>query len=98
MTVKVKFPKDIREYARKEKVKDSLIKLTETALAEAISKFHRRMIVLQGDTLNTLIVAIMLLLGAAYERAIYIDIAIVYALLSYVGTLVIAKYLQGGLQ
>ncbi|AAL81548.1 cation:proton antiporter [Pyrococcus furiosus DSM 3638] len=50
------------------------------------------------DTLNTLIVAIMLLLGAAYERAIYIDIAIVYALLSYVGTLVIAKYLQGGLQ
>lgn len=47
------------------------------------------------DTLNTLIVAIMLLLGAAYERAIYIDIAIVYALLSYVGTLVIAKYLQG---
>ena len=49
------------------------------------------------DTLNTLVVAIMLLLGAYYERAIYIDIAIAYALLSYIGTLIIAKYLQGGL-
>jgi len=50
------------------------------------------------DTLNTLIVAEMILLGAAYDRVIYIDIAIVYALLSYIGTLVIAKYLQGGLE
>ncbi|ALV62276.1 Membrane bound hydrogenase, MbhB subunit [Thermococcus sp. 2319x1] len=50
------------------------------------------------DTLNTLIVAGMVLLGAAYDRVIYIDIAIVYALLSYIGTLVIAKYLQGGLE
>ncbi|NJE05066.1 cation:proton antiporter [Thermococcus sp. M36] len=50
------------------------------------------------DTLNTLIVAGMVLLGAAYDRTIYIDIAIVYALLSYVGTLAIAKYLQGGLR
>ena len=50
------------------------------------------------DTLNTLIVAGMVLLGAAYDRVIYIDIAIVYALLSYIGTLVIAKYLQGGLR
>ncbi|WP_297464779.1 cation:proton antiporter [Thermococcus sp.] len=50
------------------------------------------------DTLNTLVVAAMVLLGAAYDRTIYIDIAIVYALLSYIGTLAIARYLQGGLQ
>jgi len=50
------------------------------------------------DTLNTLIVAGMVLLGAAYDRVIYIDIAIVYALLSYIGTLVIARYLPGGLR
>ena len=50
------------------------------------------------DTLNTLIVAGMILLGAAYDRVIYIDIAIVYALLSYIGTLIIAKYLQEGLE
>lgn len=50
MTIKVRFPKDIREYARKENVKESFIRLAETALAEAISNFHRRMIILQGDT------------------------------------------------
>ena len=50
------------------------------------------------DTLNTLVVAAMVLLGAAYDRTIYIDIAIVYALLSYIGTLAIARYLQGGLE
>ncbi len=50
------------------------------------------------DTLNTLVVAGMVLLGAAYDRTIYIDIAIVYALLSYIGTLAIARYLQGGLE
>lgn len=50
------------------------------------------------DTLNTLVVAGMVLLGAAYDRTIYIDIAIVYALLSYIGTLAIAKYLQGGFE
>ncbi len=50
------------------------------------------------DTLNTLVVAAMVLLGAAYDRTIYIDIAIVYALLSYIGTLIIARYLQGGLE
>ena len=50
------------------------------------------------DTLNTVVVALMVLLGAAYDRTIYIDIAIVYAFLSYIGTLVIARYLQGGLK
>jgi len=50
------------------------------------------------DTLNTIVVALMVLLGAAYDRTIYIDIAIVYALLSFIGTLIIARYLQGGLR
>jgi len=50
------------------------------------------------DTLNTIVVAMMVLLGAAYDRTIYIDIAIVYAFLSYIGTLIIARYLQGGLE
>ncbi|AEC52345.1 hypothetical protein PNA2_1430 [Pyrococcus sp. NA2] len=72
MTVKVKFPKDIREYAKKEKVKDSLIKLTETALAEAISKFHRRMIVLQGETLEKAKLAGILAGGAARILSEYI--------------------------
>lgn len=49
------------------------------------------------DTINTLVVAAMILLGAGYKCIIYVDVAIVYALLSFVGTLYIAKYLEGGL-
>ncbi len=48
------------------------------------------------DTINTFVVAILILLGAAYRRTIYIDIAIVYAILSFIGTLYIARYLEGG--
>jgi len=48
------------------------------------------------DTINTLVIAGMLLFGAAQKMIIYIDVAIVYALLSYITTLFIAKYLQGG--
>jgi multicomponent Na+:H+ antiporter subunit F len=48
------------------------------------------------DTINTLVVASMILFGAAMKEIIYIDVAIVYALLSFVTTLFIAKYLEGG--
>jgi len=48
------------------------------------------------DTINTLVIASMVLFGAAYREVIYIDVAIVYALLSYITTLFIAKYLEGG--
>ena len=48
------------------------------------------------DTINTLVIVGMLLLGAAYREIIYIDVAIVYALLSFVTTILIAKYLEGG--
>ena len=47
------------------------------------------------DTINTLVVAAMILLGVGYRCIIYIDVAIVYALLSFVTTLYIAKYLEG---
>jgi len=48
------------------------------------------------DTINTLVIAGMILFGVATEDVIYIDVAIVYALLSYITTLFIAKYLEGG--
>jgi len=47
------------------------------------------------DTVNTLTVAVLILLGVAYQQIIFIDVAIVYALLSFVSTLYIAKYLGG---
>ena len=48
------------------------------------------------DTINTLVVSGMVILGAAFQEAIYIDVAIVYAFLSFVTTLFIAKYVEKG--
>ncbi len=48
------------------------------------------------DTINTIVIVSMVVFGAAFEEVIYIDVAIVYALLSFISTLYIAKYLQGG--
>ena len=48
------------------------------------------------DTINTIVIVGMVIYGAAYGMIIYIDVAIVYALLSFISTLFIAKYLEGG--
>ena len=48
------------------------------------------------DTVNTIVVVAMVLLGAAFRQAIYIDVAIVYALLSFITTLFVAKYIEKG--
>jgi len=48
------------------------------------------------DTINTIVIVSMVIFGAAFKEVIYIDVAIVYALLSYISTLFIAKYLEGG--
>ena len=48
------------------------------------------------DTINTIVISGMVIFGAAFNEVIYIDVAIVYALLSFVSTLFIAKYLEGG--
>ncbi len=48
------------------------------------------------DTINTIIIVAMVLFGAAYQEVIYIDVAIVYAFLSFIATLFIAKYVEGG--
>lgn len=50
------------------------------------------------DAINSVTIAAMLLLGVAYKQLIFIDVAIVYALLSFVSTLYIAKYIGGELQ
>lgn len=50
------------------------------------------------DTINTLMVAIMILVGAAFDLVVIMDVALVYALLSFVGTLYVARYLEEGLR
>jgi multicomponent Na+:H+ antiporter subunit F len=47
------------------------------------------------DTANTLVVASLVLAGMMFNQVIFIDVAIVYALLSFVMTLYVAKYIQG---
>ena len=47
------------------------------------------------DTTNTLVVATLVIVGMMFNHVIFIDVAIVYALLSYVMTLYVAKYIQG---
>ena len=48
------------------------------------------------DTINTIVIVSMVVFGIATSSVIYIDVAIVYALLSFISTLFIAKYLEGG--
>jgi len=47
------------------------------------------------DTTNTLVVAALVTLGAAFRETIYVDVAVVYAMLAFVSTLYISRYLEG---
>jgi multicomponent Na+:H+ antiporter subunit F len=49
------------------------------------------------DTVNTLVIASMILFGVVFREIIFVDVAIVYGLLSFVSTLYIAKYIGGEL-
>ncbi|NCD23354.1 MAG: cation:proton antiporter [Spartobacteria bacterium] len=49
------------------------------------------------DAINTLVVASMIVLAVVFRQFIFVDVAIIYALLAFVGTLYIAKYLGGEL-
>ncbi|MDR0993266.1 MAG: cation:proton antiporter [Verrucomicrobiota bacterium] len=48
------------------------------------------------DAVNTLVVASMILCAAILRETVFVDVAIVYALLAYVGTLYIARAMRGG--
>ncbi len=46
------------------------------------------------DTINTLVIIIMVLLGSIFNKALYIDIGLVYGILSFIGTLYMSRYLE----
>lgn len=48
------------------------------------------------DTLTVIAVTGLALTALASGRAIYLDVALVYALLSFLGVIVAARYLEGG--
>jgi multicomponent Na+:H+ antiporter subunit F len=47
------------------------------------------------DTVNTLVVSGLVVVAMMFNHAIFVDVAIVYALLSFTMTLYVAKYIQG---
>jgi len=47
------------------------------------------------DAIGALMVTSMVLLGVYYQASIYLDVALVYAFLAFLGTLAISKYLEG---
>ncbi|MCF4113742.1 MULTISPECIES: monovalent cation/H+ antiporter complex subunit F [Dethiosulfovibrio] len=48
------------------------------------------------DAMNTLVIGIMILLAAHFESVVMVDVAIVYAALSFVSTMFIARYIEEG--
>ncbi len=48
------------------------------------------------DSINTLVVAMMVLLAVVSDSVVMVDVAIVYAALAFVGTLFIARFIEGG--
>jgi multicomponent Na+:H+ antiporter subunit F len=49
------------------------------------------------DTTATVTTALLVLLGFAFKRYVYLDVALVYAVLTFIGSVAIARYLEGGL-
>ncbi len=49
------------------------------------------------DTFSIIITAAMVLLAHVFDRYIYIDVALIYAVLGFVGIIVIARYIEGAL-
>jgi multicomponent Na+:H+ antiporter subunit F len=47
------------------------------------------------DTANTLVVTTLVIVAMMFNHVIFVDVAIVYALLSFTMTLYVAKYIQG---
>ncbi len=49
------------------------------------------------DNLTTITTAGLVLLGFLFQRYIYIDVSLIYGVLSFVGVLTLARYMEGGL-
>ncbi|MBN1577758.1 MAG: hypothetical protein JW913_14455 [Chitinispirillaceae bacterium] len=49
------------------------------------------------DTVTTVTTALIVVLAFMLKRAIYLDVALVYALLMFIGSVVIARFLERGL-
>jgi len=49
------------------------------------------------DVMTIISISLIIYLAATFQRVIYIDIAMVYGLISFVGIVAIARYLERGI-
>jgi multicomponent Na+:H+ antiporter subunit F len=47
------------------------------------------------DTFNVIVIGTISLLSHLYQNSLYLDIAIVYAILAFLETIVFARYMEG---
>jgi len=49
------------------------------------------------DTVSTVTTALLVLLGLVFGRYVYLDVALVYAVLTFIGSVAIARFLERGI-
>ena len=49
------------------------------------------------DAITNATAGVLLIIALVSQRFIYLDVTLVYAILSFVGVIVVARYLEGGL-
>ena len=49
------------------------------------------------DTAATITTALLVLLGSTFGRHVYLDVALVYAILTFIGSVAIARFLEKGI-
>jgi len=49
------------------------------------------------DTASTITTALLVLLGFVFKRYIYLDVALVYGILTFIGAVIIARFLERGI-
>jgi len=49
------------------------------------------------DTVTTIVVALLVLVGFFFKRYVYLDVSLVYSVISFVGLVAIARFLEDGI-
>ncbi|MBN2789285.1 MAG: hypothetical protein JXR69_03775 [Candidatus Delongbacteria bacterium] len=49
------------------------------------------------DTFTVISISLITLIACMSERVIFLDVGMVYAILSFIGVVAVARYLEGGL-
>jgi multicomponent Na+:H+ antiporter subunit F len=49
------------------------------------------------DTMTTVVTGLIVVLGLMFRRYVYLDVALVYAVLMFIGSVAIARFLEKGI-